>query len=178
MKFPKLKGWFSRMAPEARERIEAERKKSGEELGKQIRAGLIGSILTLSVIVVGLNFPSLYTFFEDIEKRITEPSRTVYIRMEVAEKIKLTPLKGVEVQVVGDSEAYGLTDQYGYLCIPYEAEYDEFEVEITFSKEGYEEEVYFHVAIPEEEGDSTMVRSYQLDPANNSFVRSTSSKYQ
>ncbi len=166
---PSIKEWLKRRWPDWRQKGAEEGKKLGEEFWKQARRMLVGAIIALILVVLG--FPRLSSWYEKYKEKQKNPPRQVFINAEVLKAEELSPLEGVYVQVARDETTTGYTNSAGRITLPYTAEAGENTVSLIFLKKGYKRQVEYQVALPEEEGDSTMFRKYHLfpdKPADNS----------
>jgi len=157
-----LQSWWSTVKQAWRKRGTAEGKKLLEELAKQVRRMLVGAFLALLLVFLG--FPRLSAWYEAYKKRQLEPSRQVYLCVYTLQEFTLQPIDSVYVQVIGDEEATGYSNERGYCIITYEAEQGENEVKLTFIKEGYQPAMRPRVALPATEGDTTYCARVQLSP--------------
>ncbi len=140
-----------------------------KELGKQVRRMIVGAFLALLLVVLG--FPRLVAWYEDYQARQKNPPREVYIQLRVVETNSLTPIPEVNVRVAGDEWASGYTDAEGELVIPYEAKAGDNTINLMLTKEGFEPETEYKIALPSKEGDSTLLRTFQLAPQSAEKVR-------
>lgn len=162
MKMSTIKEWFRRRWPSWKKKGAEEGGKVREEFVSQVRKMLVGAVIMLILVVLG--FPKLSAWYEDYKERQMNPAREVYINIEVVEALSLVPLEGVYVQVGGDESATGYTASDGRLTLAYEAEAGENTVILTLSRENYSEETEYEVALPSDDGDSTILRTFQLFP--------------
>jgi hypothetical protein len=169
MKWPNIKGWFRRVRDAWQKQGTEEGKALAEELGKQVRRMIVGAFLALLLVVLG--FPRLVAWYEDYQARQKNPPREVYIQLRVVETNSLTPIPEVNVQVAGDEWASGYTDAEGELVIPYEAKAGDNTINLMLTKEGFEPETEYKIALPSKEGDSTLLRTFQLAPQSAEKVR-------
>lgn len=140
-----------------------------KELGKQVRRMIVGAFLALLLVVLG--FPRLVAWYEDYQARQKNPPREVYIQLRVVKTKSLTPIPEVNVRVAGDEWASGYTDAEGELVIPYEAKAGDNTINLMLTKEGFEPETEYKIALPSKEGDSTLLRTFQLAPQSAEKVR-------
>lgn len=161
MNLPKFISWVKRARSSVGEQGRIEIKKTKEEFGDQLRKMIVGAFIAIVLVLLG--FPRLSAWFEAYSDQQKNPPRTVYVRLKVVEMHTLLPLEDVYVQIVGDANANGYTDEAGYLAIPYKAEQNKNVVDLTLIKEGYEDQEENEVALPPENGDSTIVRDFQLE---------------
>ncbi|MCB0557531.1 MAG: hypothetical protein H6573_13090 [Lewinellaceae bacterium] len=162
MKISAIKEWFQRQLPVWKQKGAVEGQKVKKEFTDQLRKMLVGALIALILVILG--FPRLSAWYEGYKERQKNPAREVYINVSVLEGYTLIPLEGVYVQVAGDVEATGYTDSEGKLTLAYEAEAGENTATLTLSKETYIEETEYEVALPEADGDSTLLRTFQLLP--------------
>lgn len=169
MKWPNIKGWFRRVRDAWQKQGTEEGKALAKELGKQVRRMIVGAFLALLLVVLG--FPRLVAWYEDYQARQKNPPREVYIQLRVVKTKSLTPIPEVNVRVAGDEWASGYTDAEGELVIPYEAKAGDNTINLMLTKEGFEPETEYKIALPSKEGDSTLLRTFQLAPQSAEKVR-------
>ena len=160
MKKSEIKEWFRRQLPVWKQKGAVEGQKVKKEFTDQLRKMFVGAMIALILVILG--FPRLSAWYEAYKERQQNPAREVYIDIKVLEGQTLKPLEEVYVQVAGDETATGYTASDGKLTLTYEAETGENTAILTFSKEGYQEETEYEVALPEKDGDSTILRTFQL----------------
>lgn len=154
--------WLTRVLAKLMRRSDEEGKEIWKEFTGQIRKGLVGAFIAIVLVILG--FPKMVEWYDNYREKQLNPSRTVYLDFEVLKAHELTPLDSVYVQIQRNTDINGYTNAEGRLRLEYEAETGENTINMTLFKPGFETRTIYHFALPDQDGEATIERVFQMDP--------------